>query len=78
MEEIAVLKTAERDNEWLQSNFEKIQEEHPNEFVVVSQGRVIAGGKDFEEVVKEVEAKGVDPAATLIEFIPEKGLIFIL
>lgn len=78
MEEIAMLKTAEKDNEWLQRNFEKVQEEHPNKFVAVSQGRVIADGKDSEDVVKEVEGKGVDPATTLIEFIPEKGLILIL
>jgi hypothetical protein len=78
MEEMAMLKTAERDNEWLQSNFEKVQMEHPNKFVAVSQGRVIVDGETAEGVVKEVERKGVNPTMTLVEFIPEKGLILIL
>jgi len=78
MEEMAALRTAERDNEWLQTNFEKVQKEHPNKFVAVSRGRVIVAGDSADDVVKKAEEKGVDSATTLIEFIPEKGLILIL
>ena len=78
MEEMAVLRTVEEDNEWLQRNFGKIQEQHPNEFVAVSEGQVIADGESSGAVMKEVEQKGMNPATILIEFIPEKGLILIL
>ena len=78
MEEMIVLKTVERDNEWLERNFENVQKEYPNRFVAVFGSRVIAVGEDSDDVVKEVEGKGVDPATTLIQFIPEMGLILIL
>lgn len=78
MEEMAMLRTVEEDNEWLQRNFGKIQEQHPNRFVAISEGQVIADGESSEDVMKEVEKKGINPATILIEFIPEKGLILIL
>ncbi len=78
MEGMAMLRTVEKDNEWLQRNFGKIQEQHPNKFVAVSKRQVIADGESSEDVTKEVEKKGINPATILIEFIPEKGLILIL
>lgn len=78
MEEMTMLQTAERDNEWLTRNFKKIQQEHPNRFIAVSEKYVIAEGRDSEDVINEVKEKGKDPATILIEFIPEKGLLLIL
>lgn len=78
MEAMAMLRAVEEDNEWLQRNFGKIQEQHPNKFVAVSERQVIADGESSEDVTKEVEKKGINPATILIEFIPEKGLILIL
>lgn len=78
MEEMAMLEAAEKDNEYLHRNFEKMQEEYPNKFVAISERHVIAEGSDSEDVIKEVEKKGKDPAMVLIEFIPEKGLVLIL
>jgi len=78
MEEMVMLQTAEKDNEWLTRNFEKIQREHPNKFIAISEGHVIAEGGDSEDVINEVERKGKNSASVLIEFIPEKGLLLIL
>ena len=78
MEEMAMLQTAEKDNEWLTRNFKEIQEDHPNRFIAVSGGHIIAEGSDSEDVISEVKKKGKDPATILIEFIPEKGLLLIL
>ncbi|MHC4444380.1 MAG: DUF5678 domain-containing protein [Planctomycetota bacterium] len=78
MEAMAMLEKAEGDNAWLQEHFEEIQKEHPNEFVAMSEGEVIAEGRSSVDVVNEVKRKGENPAVVLIEFIPEKGLILIL
>ena len=78
MEEMTMLQTAERDNEWLTRNFKKIQQEHTNSFIAVYEKYVIAEGRDSEDVINEVNEKGKDPATILIEFIPEKGLLLIL
>ena len=78
MEEMAMLEAAEKDNAWLQEHFEEIQKDYPNEFIAISEGNVIADGKNSEDVVSEVKRKGKDPATVLIEFIPQRGLILIL
>ena len=78
MEEMTMLQTAGENNEWLTSNFKKIQKEHPNKFIAVSDEHIIAEGGESEEVINDVKKKGKDPAAVLIEFIPEKGLVLIL
>jgi len=78
MEELALLRTVEKDDEWLRRNFGRIQEKHPNKFVAISKEHVIAHAGHSEDVVRKVEKKGIDPATTLIEFIPRKGLILIL
>jgi len=78
MEEMAMLQTAGKDNEWLTSNFEKLQKEHPNKFIAVFDEHIIAEGCESEKVINEVKKKGKDPATVLIEFIPEKGLLLIL
>jgi len=78
MKEMAMLQTAEKDNDWLTRNFKKIQQEHPNKFIAISEGHIIAEGGDSEDVINEVEKKGRDSATVLIEFIPEKGLLLIL
>ena len=75
MEEMMVVKIVERDNEWLDRNFEKVQKEHPNRFVAVFGSHVLAMGEDSENVMKEVKGKSVDPSTTLIEFILERGVI---
>jgi len=78
MKEMTMLQAAEKDNEWLTRNFKKIQQEHPNKFIAISEGQIIAEGGDSEDVINEVKKKGKDSAAILIEFIPEKGLLLIL
>jgi len=78
MKEMAMLQTAEKDNEWLTRNFKKIQQEYPNKFIAISEKHIIAEGGDSEDVINEVKKKGKDSATVLIELIPEKGLLLIL
>lgn len=74
MECISILREVERDNKWLQRNFEKLREEHPNKFVAISGKKVTADGTNSSHLVEKVEKMGKTPANILIEFIPEKGL----
>ncbi|MBM3303724.1 MAG: hypothetical protein FJY76_01395 [Candidatus Aenigmarchaeota archaeon] len=78
MECITMLQKAEKDNGWLQRNFERVREEHPNKFIAIDDEKVIAEGSGSSEVIEKVEKMGKNPSNMLIEFIPEKGLILIL
>ena len=76
--ELQLLNNFEADNKWLNANYEKIQQEHPNEFVAVSRGIIVGSGKSVEKIVHEMNAKGIDASSALIEFVPEKGLKIII
>ncbi len=77
-QELELLAGVESENRWFQSHYGQIQEEHPNQFVAIADQKVIAAGKKAEAVVEQVKKIGKDPAVTLIEFVPKKGLIVIL
>ncbi len=77
-QELELLADVESENKWFQNHYGQIQEQHPNQFVAVADQKVIAAGKKAEAVVEQVKKMGKDPAITLIEFVPKKGLIVIL
>lgn len=77
-QELQMLTEMGTDNEWLQENYNEIQEEHEKQFVAISEKKVIASDKNIDKVVEKVKKIGKDPAFILIEFIPEKGVILIL
>ena len=49
-----------------------------NKFVAIKIGKVIASGNSIEEVNKLLEGKNIDPAKTVIEFVPEEEGIMVL
>ena len=76
--ELQLLNSFEADNNWLNSNYVKFQKEYPNEFVAISNEKIVGFGKNIENVVKALQSKGIDAASVLIEFIPEHGLKIIV
>jgi len=49
-----------------------------NKFVAIKRGEIIASGNSIEEVNKILESKNIDPAKTVIEFVPEEEGIMVL
>jgi len=77
-EELQFMTEVQNDSQWLEDNYNKIQEKYPNKFVAIASQKIIASGDKVENVIKAVKETGRNPAMVLIEFIPEKGLILIL
>lgn len=77
-QELTLLNNLENDGKWLNEHYEKLQEEHPNEFVAIENAKVIGSGKVVDKLVEELRSKKVKVDTVLIEFIPRKGLKIIL
>lgn len=77
-QELETIKRIEEDNKWLQSNYEKIQEEFENEYVAIKDKNIVDRDKNFNALLRKLKKKDIDPAFILVEFIPKKGLKVII
>ena len=57
---------------------EDLRKNFLNKFIAIKRGEVIASGNSIEEVNKILERKNIDPAKTVIEFVPEEEGIMVL
>ncbi|MDE2765811.1 MAG: DUF5678 domain-containing protein, partial [Chloroflexota bacterium] len=55
----ALLAQANRDADYFDSIYEQVLEEHPDEFVAVYHGKVVAAHKTYEGVVAEIKRQGI-------------------
>ena len=76
-QELQLLNDLENNGKWLNENYEKLQEEHPNEFVAIEKAKVIGSGKAVDKLVEELRSKKINVETILIEFVPRKGLKII-
>jgi hypothetical protein len=76
--ELQLLNSFENDNTWLNSNYNELQKEHPNQFVAIDKEKVVGSNEKVEKLVETLKSKKIDTAVVLIEFIPQKGLKIIL
>ncbi len=76
--ELQLLSMFESDNNWLNSHYEEMQEEHPNEYVAIFDKKIVGNNGLLQKLIEELQNKKLDLSFILIEFVPEKGLKIIL
>jgi len=72
------LKSFETDFIFFQNKKSDLREDFLNKFVAIKKGEIIASGNSIEEINKILESKDIDPAKTVIEFVPEEEGIMVL
>ncbi len=72
------LKSFESDFIFFQNKKEDLRKDFLNKFVAIKEEEVIASGNSIEEVNIKLESKNIDPAKTVIEFVPEEEGIMVL
>jgi len=77
-QEMEFLKIFEKDSCWLLQNYEKVQKEFEEKFVAVKNGKVIADGKNIQELTEKLKKREIDPRITVIDFIPRKDFLLFL
>lgn len=59
--------------EWLNSNYEKLREKYSGKVVAIVEPDNIIVKDNHEELVKELEEKGIDLESVAVTNIPKKG-----
>lgn len=77
-QELQLLNDMENDNAWLNSNYEKLQKDHPNQFVAIDKCKVVGSSENVEKLVETLNSLKISAVSVLVEFIPQKGLKIIL
>ena len=60
----------ETDTHFITKNMKELSQKYPKKFVAIKNKQLIAEGHNFEEVIREIKQKNIDPASVLIEYIP--------
>lgn len=78
MRELQIMKSAEKNLNFLNENFKEIETKYPNKFIAISGAQIVAFGNTPDSVIEEVEKKRISKSDLLIEFIPVVGSILML
>ncbi len=63
------VKEAETEEAFWQRHYAELVKEHPEEFVAVSDGSVVAHSPNLQQLFQLVETKGVEPTQVWVRFI---------
>lgn len=75
---IEILDDMEKNGEWLDRNYEELMKKHPDTFIAIKNQRPEVCNKNLDELLKELQKKGIDRTEVLIEFIPSKDFVLLL
>ena len=78
MNDIIYIEEYLRAGEWLDANYEEIRKKYQDKFIAVKDDKVIAYSDDLDTLINKLTFMREDLSRVLIEFIPRKGVEYIL
>jgi len=76
--ETQLLEKGSKSFDWVQKNFDELAKKHEGKLIAVEDGEIIASSDTMEDLMRQIERKGKNPAETFITSFPPKDLIWIL
>lgn len=67
----------EIDSRFVSNSSSEFSQKYARKFIAIKNQQIIAVGDEFEDVLRRVKEKGIDPSRVLIEYIPDKGEIIL-
>ena len=67
----------EADSNFISEKSSEFSQKYARKFVAIKDKQIVAIGNEFERVLSEIKAKGLDPSGVLIEYIPDKCEIIL-
>jgi len=58
-----------QDTKWIAENKVMLKEKYDEQFIAVKNRKVMASGKNYDELLKGLVAQGISPTDVLVEFI---------
>ena len=78
MSELKALLKIEKDKEFLNKSYEHLKKKYENQYVAISDGKVVAAHRDIDRLFELLKKIKVRPSDILIEFIQPKDMLLIL
>ncbi len=79
MEDVqAELQRFKRDTAYYEAHYEELLEQYSEQWVAIYNQQVVGASPDFDQLLDDLEARGVPPGKGLIEYLTRKEEIWIL
>ena len=75
VQQLKILKTANKDSEWVGGNYQKLLQAYDNQFIAIKDKKVLAANPSVKELLAELEKKGYAPNLALIKYISNMPMI---
>ncbi|MBI4362590.1 MAG: hypothetical protein HY558_05390 [Euryarchaeota archaeon] len=72
------LKELSDDSRWLASHYAGLRKSHPGHYVAIKGGHIVGVDRDLKRLLKALSEKGIDPAESLVEYLPERDYAMVL
>lgn len=72
------VKRIESDIDWVAKNFERLSHEYEGKYIAVKEEHVVADSDDFEELLRMLRERGVDPRSVYVDSIAPRSFACIL
>ena len=80
MEEQEIIKELDAlkvSSSFISRNIRQFQRMYPKKFIAVKDGKLIVVDSDFYEIMRKLKEMGVNPASTLVEYVPSEDEILV-
>ena len=69
MNEMFLLNKFDQDIEWFKENQKKLEKEYDNNFIAVSERKIVAFDKDLDSLLNKLKGLKLDPSNMFIRFV---------
>ena len=76
--EIQLLERGFKSFDHMQKNFDKLAKKFEGKLIAITEGKIIASSDTIEDLIKQIEEKGMNPMEVYITSFPPKDFIWIL
>lgn len=73
-----IIELQKRDRDFIEANYEQLLEEHRDRWIVVSEGEVIAYGKEPRALLRRLSERGFEIDRVTLQFMAERPEVMLL
>lgn len=74
-DEVEILVRAKKDAEWISAHYEQLLQKYDNQFIAVREQEILAANSDVDELLVQLEKKGIQANELLVKFITKVAFV---
>jgi hypothetical protein len=75
--ETQLLEKGLKNSDWVQRNFDELAKKYEGKLIAVEDEEVIAASDTMEDLIRQIESKGKNPAETFVTSFPPSDSIWV-